>query len=209
MDPLLQYLITANIVTFLAFALDYLLCMRFPALDDTTANSLVLDVFPLAGGAVGMLLALFFLGGLGRGHRMNKDNVAWWFLALACLVAWGLVCLARFGIVPLDASLGAVLGGWNLTRLGVVGIYLVAINAVTCGVFAWDKHVAANGNSPERRVPEGWLLGLCLAGGSPGGLVAMHAARHKTKKWYFVWGLPLFIVLDVAVLLFAHMGGVI
>lgn len=63
--------------TFIVFVIDYLLCLRFPALDDTAANSLILDIFPIAGGAVGMLFALFLLGGPGRGRRMNKDNIAW------------------------------------------------------------------------------------------------------------------------------------
>jgi len=37
----------------------------------------------------------------------------------------------------------------------------------------------------------------------------MYAFHHKTRKWYFVAGLPLFIVLDVAVIVYAHMGGMI
>ena len=79
MDLLLLYLIAVNAAAFVVFAIDYLLCLKFPALDNMAANSLILDIFPIAGGAAGMLLALFLLGGLGRGHRMNKDNIAWWF----------------------------------------------------------------------------------------------------------------------------------
>ena len=53
------------------------------------------------------------------------------------------------------------------------------------------------------------MLGLCLVGGSVGGMIAMNVVRHKTKKWHFVWGLPFFIILDIAVVLYAHMGGLI
>ena len=87
--------------------------------------------------------------------------------------------------------------------------YLLAINVVTFAVFAFDKAVAATGNRHARRVPEVWLLGLCLVGGSVGGLMGMYALRHKTRKWYFVWGLPAFLVLDAGVIFFAHTLGLV
>lgn len=209
MDTFLLYLISVNAVAFLAFAIDWFLCARIPELDEKTANALVLDVFPIAGGAIGMLLALFVFGGRGRGHRMNKDNIAWWFLAFVCLVVWALVIAARYGFVALPASVGSIVAGWNLGRLRILGIYLAVINVVTFAAFVWDKHVAATGNAHDRRMPEARLLGLSLVGGAVGGMLAMRLAHHKTRKWYFVWGLPVFVVLDVVVVLFAHAGGLI
>ena len=76
-------------------------------------------------------------------------------------------------------------------------------------MFAWDKHVARTGNARRRRAPEARLLGLCLIGGSLGGMLAMYAVRHKTRKWHFVWGLPAFLVLDVAVVPYAHLSGIL
>ena len=209
LDPFLVYLIAVNVLTFAAFVIDFLLCAWKPELDDTVANSLVMDIFPIAGGALGMLLALFLLTGIGRGHRMNKNNVAWWFLAIVCLVVWGLMAAVRFGLVTVDASWSGVFSDWDFGKLKVLGIYLVVINVVTFAAFAWDKHVAATGNDYGRRAPEARLLGLGLVGGSPGGLLAMYTVRHKTRKWYFVWGLPCFLIMDLAVVLFAHMVGLI
>ncbi|MBQ9002924.1 MAG: DUF1294 domain-containing protein [Eggerthellaceae bacterium] len=209
MDPFLKYLIAVNVVTFFAFVIDFLLCMWKPEIDDMTANSLIMDVFPIAGGAVGMLLAMFILTGLARGHRMNKDNIAWWFLAIVCLIVWGFVVAARFGFVQLDASIGGILAGWNLDRLKILGIYLGVINAITFAAFTWDKFVAANGNDWAKRIPEAYLLALSLIGGSVGGLLAMNLVRHKTKKWYFVWGLPVFIALNIGTLLYAHVCALI
>lgn len=140
---------------------------------------------------------------------MNKNNVAWWFLAIVCLIVCGLVAAVRFGFVTLDMSIASLTTGWDLARLKVLGIYLAAISLVTFVVFAWDKHVAASGNDHNRRIPEARLLGLSLIGGAVGGLLVMHVVRHKTQKWYFIWGLPLFIVLDLAIILFAHMSGLI
>lgn len=208
MDPFLLYFIAINAATFVVFAIDYLLCLKFPSLDNMAANSLILDIFPIAGGAAGMLLALFLLGGLGRGHRMNKDNIAWWFLAIVCLVVWGLVAAAKFGLLSPSMGIDGLLSGWDTGKLGVLAIYLAVVNIVTFIAFVWDKHVAKNGNNPNRRLPEARLLALCLIGGSIGGLVAMYVVRHKTAKWYFTWGLPFFIVLDTAVAIYAHLVGI-
>lgn len=209
MDPFLLYLIAVNAVTFVVFAIDYLLCLKFPALGNMAANSLILDIFPLAGGAAGMLLALFLLGGLGRGHRMNKDNIAWWFLAIACLIVWGLVATAKFGLLSPSMGIDSLLSGWDTGKLEVLATYLAVVNIVTFIAFVWDKHVAKNGNNPSQRLPEARLLALCLIGGSAGGLVAMYVVRHKTAKWYFVWCLPFFIALDAAVAIYAHLVGII
>ena len=209
MDQFILYLIVVNVVTILAFVLDYLLCMWKPELDDAPANALIMDVFPIAGGALGMLLALFALTGLGRGRRMNKGNVAWWFLAIVCLVAWSLVVSARFGLVTLDVSVDGILTGWNLGRLKVLGAYLIVVNVITLVVFVLDKRAATRGGERVGHTPEARLLGLCLAGGSVGGLLAMNIARHKTKKWYFVWGLPCFLILGLVLVLYAHMAGLI
>lgn len=140
---------------------------------------------------------------------MNKNNVAWWFLAIVCLIVCGLVAAVHFGLVTLDMSIAGLTMGWNLARLKVMGIYLAAINLVTFVVFAWDKHAAASGSDHSRRTPEARLLGLSLIGGAVGGLLAMNIVRHKTQKWYFVWGLPVFVAVDVAVVLYAHMCGLV
>lgn len=209
MDPFLIYLVVINMATFIIFAIDYLLCLKFPTLDDTAANSLILDIFPVAGGAVGMLLALFLLGGLGRGHRMNKDNIAWWFLAFVCLIVWGLIVAVIFGLVSPDISINSLFAGWDADKLKILGIYLAVVNVLTFTSFVWDKHVAKRGNDLQRRLPEGRLLALCLVGGAPGGLIAMYAVHHKTARWYFVWGLPLFTILDASMVVYAHLIGVI
>lgn len=156
-----------------------------------------------------MLLALFVFTSFLRGHRMNKGNVAWWFLAIVCLAVWGVVVAVKYGFVSFDASTGGILSGWDVGKLRILGIYLAVVNIITFLIFARDKHVAKSGNDYGKRVPEARLLGLCLIGGSVGGMIAMYTAHHKTTKWYFVWGLPFFIILDVALIMLAHAGGII
>ena len=207
MSPFVTYLVVANVVAFLAYTIDFFLCGLFPQLDDTKANAIVMDLFPVAGGAAGTLLALFVWGGRLPGHRINKGNVAWWFLAFACLIVWGAIAVAVTGLV--HVSLEELLASWNLAALKALGVYLAAINLVTLVVFITDKAAATNGNDPRKRVPEACLLGLCLVGGSVGGLIGMYATRHKTKKWYFVYGLPVFMALDAGLVVFAHSAGLI
>ncbi len=112
MIPFVTYLLVVNAVSFAAFAFDFLLCSRFPAVDDSAANSLVMDAFMIAGGAVGALLAMFvFMRSIHR-HRISKDNVAWWFLALVCLVVWAMVAGVVTGLLQIDPAraLGTAVG---------------------------------------------------------------------------------------------------
>lgn len=73
--------------------------------------------------------------------------------------------------------------------------YLAAINLVTFFVYGVDKRKARKG---QWRVPEKTLFLLPLLGGSLGGILGMKAFHHKTKHWYFRWGLPAILVLQIA-----------
>ena len=64
--------------------------------------------------------------------------------------------------------------------------YLAAVNLVTFTVYGVDKAKARRG---AWRVPEKTLFLLPLLGGSVGALLGMLVFRHKTKHWYFVWGI--------------------
>ena len=37
-----------------------------------------------------------------------------------------------------------------------------------------------------------------LLGGSVGALLGMHVFRHKTRHWYFRWGIPAIFLLQLA-----------
>ena len=99
--------------------------------------------------------------------------------------------------------MGSLVGQGGL--LAVV-VYLVVINVVTFVGFCIDKRRAIRG---AYRIPERTLIALSFAGGALGGLVAMRLVRHKTRKWYFVWGLPLFLLLQIAGLVGLGVAGVI
>ena len=73
--------------------------------------------------------------------------------------------------------------------------YLAAVNVVTFTVYGIDKRKARRGTW---RIPEKTLFLLPLLGGSVGALLGMKVFRHKTKHWYFVWGIPAILLAQLA-----------
>lgn len=74
-------------------------------------------------------------------------------------------------------------------------IWLIIINIITFAVFGIDKKKAIDG---KFRISELTLFVLSFLGGSLGGLAAMHVFHHKTKKWYFKFGIPLILIVWIA-----------
>ena len=81
------------------------------------------------------------------------------------------------------------------TPAGAPAVWLIAINLVTFAVYGADKRRARRG---AWRVPEKTLFLLPLLGGSVGALLGMRVFHHKTKHWYFVWGIPLILLAQAA-----------
>ena len=80
--------------------------------------------------------------------------------------------------------------GWT-----VLLVWLAVINLLTFIVYGADKRRARNG---KWRVPEKTLFLLPLLGGSIGALLGMRVFHHKTKHWYFVWGIPAILLAQIA-----------
>ena len=76
-------------------------------------------------------------------------------------------------------------------------IWLIIINIITFAVFGIDKKKAIDG---KFRISELTLFVLSLLGGSLGGLIAMHKFHHKTRKWYFKFGIPMILIAWIALI---------
>ena len=74
-------------------------------------------------------------------------------------------------------------------------IYLILINILTFIAFGVDKSRARN---HAWRTPEKRLFFLAVIGGSVGAIAGMYFFRHKTRHWYFVIGMPLILILQLA-----------
>ncbi|MEO1816238.1 MAG: DUF1294 domain-containing protein [Acetobacterium sp.] len=83
-------------------------------------------------------------------------------------------------------------------------IYFIIINLITF-IFFWnDKR---RSKKEAWRISEKTLMGLCLIGGSIGGLLGMRVFHHKTKHALFAWGIPMIIVLQIGLVLLLYFKG--
>lgn len=87
-------------------------------------------------------------------------------------------------------SLSLASSTWLL--LGV----LVIVNLLAFILMWADKY--RSGQAGVSRLPEGVLFFLAVVGGAVGVYVGMLVCRHKTRKWYFLIGIPLLIAQQVA-----------
>ena len=78
-------------------------------------------------------------------------------------------------------------------------IYLAVMNVATFFISWSDKRAAV---ADRQRVPESTLLGLSFFGGSLGMLFSMRLFRHKTRKYKFSIGVPVIIILQVALAIY-------
>ena len=77
-------------------------------------------------------------------------------------------------------------------------LYLIAINVVTFLVYGLDKWKAKR---DAWRISETTLLLLAAAGGSVGALLGMQIFRHKTKHVKFTVGVPVILLVQVALVI--------
>ena len=74
-------------------------------------------------------------------------------------------------------------------------VWLAGVNVVTFALYGIDKAKARRG---AWRISEKMLFLLPLLGGSIGALLGMRVFHHKTKHWYFVWGIPAILLVQLA-----------
>ena len=75
--------------------------------------------------------------------------------------------------------------------------YLIVINIVTFLVYGIDKLKAKQGSW---RISEATLLILAVIGGSIGAMLGMKVWRHKTMHKKFKYGLPLILLVQIALI---------
>ena len=76
---------------------------------------------------------------------------------------------------------------------------LIALNMVSFGLMAYDKHCAKAG---KWRVPEKTLFIATACFGGLGGVLGMLLCHHKTGHWYFQVFFPLLLVVQAVILFF-------
>ena len=73
-------------------------------------------------------------------------------------------------------------------------LYIILINLIAFALMGIDKRRAVR---HAWRIPEKTLFLSALLGGSLGALLGMHTFHHKTRHWYFSYGIPAILILQL------------
>ena len=79
--------------------------------------------------------------------------------------------------------------------------YLLAINIATFLLYGIDKYKAKKG---KWRISEATLLPMAAIGGSIGAWAGMRLWHHKTMHKKFKYGIPLIIIMQIALVAYLH-----
>ena len=74
-------------------------------------------------------------------------------------------------------------------------IYLAIINMIGFAIMGIDKLKA---KKRAWRIPESTLFVIAIIGGSLGTTIGMHIFHHKTRHWYFLYGMPAILLMQIA-----------
>lgn len=151
----------------------------------------ILTAVVLAGGSLGVLLAILVFDG-----KAEKRNMMTLVLAVCALVVQIVALLFCGGVHQQQITFD--FGGFFAENRWLA-LYLLAMNAAACIAFAVDKYRAVRRHSRIRIVT---LLLLAFLGGSVGALLAMAVFRHKTRKDYFSIGVPMMLVTHIILLFY-------
>jgi len=88
----------------------------------------------------------------------------------------------------------------NMTLLQIIFIYIGSINILTFFVYGIDKWKAKRS---KWRISEATLLVLAIIGGSIGAWLGMKVWHHKTMHKKFKYGLPLILLAQIALIMWA------
>lgn len=90
------------------------------------------------------------------------------------------------------------MNGEKVTLLWIVG-YFVIVNIIAFAMMGIDKSRA---KKHAWRISEAALFFSALIGGSLGSVLGMQTFRHKTKHWYFKWGMPFILIVQISLAVF-------
>ena len=86
----------------------------------------------------------------------------------------------------------------NIFSLNYIIIPYLAINLIAFLVMLNDK--IKSRLTQHERISEGQLFFLATIFGALGVYLGMFIFRHKTKKWYFLLGIPLLILQNLSLI---------
>lgn len=85
-----------------------------------------------------------------------------------------------------------------MNAISLLIFYFIMINLISFIVMGVDKRKAQKN---LWRIPESTLFILAIIGGSIGSIAGMYLFHHKTRHWYFVYGMPAILIVQVILVL--------
>lgn len=79
----------------------------------------------------------------------------------------------------------------------LISLYFTVLNITGFALMGIDKRRA---RKHAFRIPEATLFTVAVIGGSAGTILGMYFFHHKTRHWYFVYGLPLILIIQIILL---------
>ena len=76
----------------------------------------------------------------------------------------------------------------------IIIAYVIMMNLVSFALMGIDKYKA---KKKTWRIPEATLFLFAIFGGSLGSTLGMFIFHHKTRHWYFRYGLPLILIVQL------------
>ena len=85
--------------------------------------------------------------------------------------------------------------------MNIILYYLLAVNIATFLLYGIDKYKAKKN---QWRISEATLLTMAAIGGSIGAWAGMRLWHHKTMHKKFKYGIPLIIIMQIALVAYLH-----
>ena len=85
--------------------------------------------------------------------------------------------------------------------MNIILYYLLAVNIATFLLYGIDKYKA---KKSKWRISEVTLLTMAAIGGSVGAWAAMRLWHHKTMHKKFKYGIPVMIIMQIALVAYLH-----
>lgn len=82
-------------------------------------------------------------------------------------------------------------------------IYIFVLNVVGFALMWIDKRRAIK---RAFRIPEATLFTVAVIGGSIGAIAGMFLFHHKTRHWYFLYGLPIILIIQIGMIVMLHLA---
>ena len=90
--------------------------------------------------------------------------------------------------------------------MNIIFGYLLVVNITSFFLYGIDKYKAKKG---KWRISEATLLLMAVIGGSIGAWVGMRIWHHKTMHKKFKNGIPIIIILQVALAVYLHTNNIV